>query len=171
MLTGFFQRLDVWARTSAPIVLTLTMVILNVLPLRLPDYAELAPAFVLMAVFYWTVHRPDLMRAWAVFAVGLLDDILTGTPLGVNPLILLFTHWAIVAQHKVFRGKSFILIWSGFAAVAAGAKLLLVLLALAVGYGLIDPMTLLVQYILTIALYPPVAFLMGRAQRTFLPAT
>jgi rod shape-determining protein MreD len=164
------QRLDNWARSAMPFVLTLLIAVLNVVPLRLPDYSEMAPAFVLMAVFYWTVHRPDLMRAWAVFAVGLLDDILTGTPLGVNPLILLFTHWAIVAQHKVFRGKSFILIWSGFAAVAAGAKLLLVVLALAVGYGLIDPMTLLVQYILTVALYPPVAFLMGRAQRAFLPA-
>jgi rod shape-determining protein MreD len=167
----FIQRLDSWARAAAPLALTLLMVLINVIPLRLPDYAELAPGLVLMAVFYWTVHRPDLMQPWAVFLAGILDDILSGTPLGVNALILLFTHWAIVAQHKVFRGKSFGLIWCAFALVAAGAKLLLAILALFVGYGLIDPLALFVQYVLTVAMYPPVAFLMGRAQRAFLPAT
>jgi rod shape-determining protein MreD len=166
----FLQRLDLWARPAIPLLATTVAVLLNVVPLRLPDYAPLAPGFVLMAVFYWTVHRPDLMRPWAVFLIGLLDDVLSGTPLGVNSLVLLFVHWTIVAQHRVFRGKSFILVWLGFALVALGAKLLLAAIAFAIGYGLLDPTVLLVQYILTLALYPPLAFIMGWAQRVFLPA-
>ena len=166
----FLQRLDLWARAAIPMLATLLAVMLNVVPLRLPDYAPMAPGFVLMAVFYWTVHRPDLMRPWAVFLVGILDDVLSGTPLGVNSLVLLFVHWAIVAQHRAFRGKSFILVWLGFAMLAFGAKLLLAAVAFAIGYGLVDPTMMLVQYILTLALYPPVAFVMGRAQRVFLPA-
>lgn len=166
----FLQRLDLWARTAIPLLATFAAVILNVVPLRLPDYAPLAPGFVLMAVFYWTVHRPDLMRPWAVFMVGILDDILSGSPLGVNSLMLLFVHWAIVAQHRVFRGKSFVLIWFAFALVALGAKLLLAVVAFAIGYGFPDPVVMLVQYTLTLALYPPLALIMGRAQRVFLPA-
>ena len=167
----FLQRLDLWARTAIPLLATFAAVVLNVVPLRLPDYAPLAPGFVLMAVFYWTVHRPDLMRPWAVFLVGILDDILSGTPLGVNSLMLLFVHWAIMTQHRVFRGKSFVLIWFAFALVALGAKLLLAATAVLIGYGFPDPIVLLVQYALTLALYPPLALIMGRAQRVFLPAS
>jgi len=167
----FMQRLDGWTRASVPLTLTLVMVILNVVPLRLPDYAGLAPGFVLMAAFYWTVHRPDLMRPWAVFLVGLLDDVLSGTPLGVNALILLLVHWMIMSQHKAFRGQSFVVVWLGFAMIAFGAKLLLAIVVPLIGYGLLDPLALLVQYALTVALYPPIAFIMGRAQRALLPVS
>ena len=165
------QRFDNWARGAIPIVLTLVAVIVQLVPVRLPDYSVIAPDFVLMAVYYWTVHRPDLMRPWSVFLVGIIDDILSGMPLGVSALILLFAHWAIVSQHRVFRGQSFLLLWCGFALVASGAKILMLLLALAAGYGFGDPSRLLMQYALTVALYPVVAMLMGRAQRALLPVT
>lgn len=167
----FVQRLDGWARASAPFALTLVAVIINVVPLRLPAYSVIAPDLVLMAVFYWTVHRPDLMRPWSAFVVGLLDDILSGTPLGVYALVLLFVHWAIIAQHRTLRALSFGLLWCGFALIAAGAKLVMVVLALVIGRGLIDPAGLFAQYAFTIAVYPLIALLMGRAQRAFLPAT
>lgn len=171
MRLPFVQYMDSWARTATPLAAILVTALVSVVPAGIPDYATLAPAFVLMAVFYWTVHRPDLLRPWQVFLIGLLHDILAGGPLGVNSLVLLFAYWAIVAQHKVFRGKSFGLVWCAFALVAAGAELLVMIAALVTGYGLINPAAALVQYALTIALYPPVAFLMGRAQRSLLPAT
>jgi rod shape-determining protein MreD len=163
------QRFDTWARGAIPLLLTLIVVIFNIVPLRLPDYSLMAPDFVLMAVYYWTVHRPDLMRPWSVFVIGVIDDVLSGTPLGVNALVLLFAHWAIVSQHKVFRSQSFALLWCGFALVASGAKILMILSALVTGYGLGDPSRLLMQYVLTVALYPIIALLMGRAQRALLP--
>jgi rod shape-determining protein MreD len=167
----FVQRLDGWARAAAPLALTLIAAIVNVIPLRLPSYSVIAPDLVLMAVFYWTVHRPDLMRPWTAFVVGLLDDVLIGTPLGVYALVLLFVHWAIIAQHRTLRALSFGLLWCGFALIAAGAKVVLVVLALAIGRGLIDPSVLFAQYSFTVVVYPLVALLMGRAQRAFLPAT
>lgn len=166
----FIQRLDGWARASAPLVLTLVVVIVKVVPLRLPAYAVIAPDLVLMAVFYWTVHRPDLLRPWGAFVVGLLDDILTGTPLGVSSLVLLLVHWTIITQHRLFRALSFALLWLGFAVIAAGAKALIVALALIVGHGLIDPPVIFAQYAFTIAVYPLLSLIMGRAQRVFLPA-
>ncbi len=167
----FLQRLDGWARASAPLALTLAVVIVQLVPLRLPAFSVIAPDLVLMAVFYWTVHRPDLLRSWGAFVVGLLDDILTGTPLGVSSLVFLFVHWSIIAQYRMFRGMSFALLWFGFAVIAAGAKALIVALALVIGHGLIDPTVIFAQYAFTVALYPVIALLMGRAQRAFLPAT
>ncbi len=166
----FLQRLDSSARAATPLVLSLVVVIVNLVPLRLPAFAVIAPDLVLMTVFYWTVHRPDLLRAWGAFVVGLLDDILTGTPLGVSSLVFLLVHWTIISQHRTFRGLSFALLWFGFAVIAAGAKALIVGLALVVGHGLIDPTIVLAQYAFTVAMYPLVGLLMGRAQRAFLPA-
>jgi rod shape-determining protein MreD len=166
----FLQRMDAGARASAPLVLTLIIAIINVVPLHLPAYSAIAPDLVLMAVFYWTVHRPDLMRPWGAFVVGILDDILTGTPLGVNAAVLLLVHWMIINQHKSFRSLSFGLLWGGFAVIAFGAKVMLGVLALALSRGLIEPMVLLAQLAFTVALYPLIAMLLGRAQRAFLPA-
>ena len=167
----FLQRVDAGARAAAPLVLTLMIVIVNVVPLRLPSYSVIAPDLVLMAVFYWIVHRPDLLRPWGAFMVGILDDILVGTPLGVNAFVLLLVHWMIISQHKTLRTLSFGLLWLAFAVIALGAKLILVGLALVINRGLIDPMVLLAQFSFTVAVYPLIAMLMGRAQRAFLPVT
>lgn len=166
----FLQRLDSWARAAAPLALTLAVVIVKLVPLRLPAFSVIAPDVVLMAVFYWTVHRPDLLRSWGAFVVGLLEDILTGTPLGVTSLVLLLVHWTIIAQHRVLRGLSFALLWAAFAVTAAGAKALIVALALVISHGRVDPTILFAQYAFTVAFYPLVSLLMGRAQRAFLPA-
>jgi hypothetical protein len=65
---------------------------------------------------------------------------------------------------------SFALLWVSFALVAAGAKVVIVALALVIGRGLIDPTVIFAQYGFTVAVYPLVSLLMGRAQRAFLPA-
>lgn len=168
MTPGFLQRTDLRLRHALPASLTALIVVLSVAPLRLPDYALVAPGLVLIALFFWTVHRPDLMRPWHAFAIGLLDDALSGTPLGVNAMIFVLVHWVIVAQHRIFRGKSFAVVWFAFATVAAAAQLLNAALALVAARVLVDPLLLAVQLLLTLALYPPLAWLLGRTQRALL---
>lgn len=162
------QRLDVSVRQSAPVTLTLLIAVLSVVPVALPSYHLLAPDFVLMAVFYWTVHRPDLMRSWTVFVIGLLDDVLSGMPLGVNALILVLVHGAILSQHRVFRGKSFGLVWWGFALIAPGAFLASAIVTYLAAGVLADSSILGLRLLLTVAAYPVMAWIMGRAQRAFL---
>ena len=68
------QRLDLTLRCMTPFVITLLLALMPMLPLHLPHETDLVPAFTLMAVFYWTVYRPDLMPASAVFAIGIIQD-------------------------------------------------------------------------------------------------
>lgn len=168
MRPGFLQRFDTKLRHAVPSLLTLAIVILSVAPLRVPDYALVAPGLVLIALFYWAVHRPDLLHPWHACVIGLFDDVLSGTPLGINGLVLTLVHWAVTSQHTFFRGKSFAVIWLAFALLAPVAVLLTALLSLVAARAMIDPMVLLVQSLLTIALYPPLAWLLGRAQRVLL---
>ena len=163
MRAPLLQRVDTWLRQALPGLLTLLLVLLSVAPLRLPDYAAVTPGLVLISVFYWTVHRPDLFRPLHACILGLLDDVLSGSALGVNAMVLV-----LVSQHRFFVGKGFALVWSVFGVVAPLAIALTALLSLLAARVAPDPAVVLVQALLTIALYPPVAWLLGRAQRLFL---
>ena len=61
MSETFWQRLDKAARSITPFGLTLFLVILSVVPMRIPGYAEIAPVLALMAVYHWAIYRPNLM--------------------------------------------------------------------------------------------------------------
>jgi rod shape-determining protein MreD len=167
-LAAILQRADLQLRQALPALLTMLLVVLSVVPLGLPDHALVAPGLVLVALFYWTVHRPDLLPTWHAFVVGLLLDAMSGTPFGVNALVMTLVHWAVVAQHTFFRGKSFGVMWLSFALVAFAAALVGALVALVAARVVVDPLAVLIQLVLTIAAYPPLAWLLGRAQRLWL---
>ena len=44
-----------------PVATTAAAAALSIQPLHIPGYAALAPAFTLMAVYHWTIYRPDLL--------------------------------------------------------------------------------------------------------------
>src|SRR5438045_8446831 len=69
-----------------PVVTTLLAATIAILPMPVPGYAALTPAFTLMAVYHWTIYRPDLLPPIGVFAVGLTQDLLSGAPVGIGAL-------------------------------------------------------------------------------------
>ena len=170
MKLSALQRFDVSVRQSVPVALTLLLTVLSVVPVRLPAASTLAPDIVLIAVFYWTVHRPDLMRLWTVFVIGLLGDVLSGTPLGVHPIVLVLVHTAIISQHKVFRGASFGMVWWAFSLIAPAAHIVAVIIAFLATGALTDLSLFALRLVLTIGFYPALAWLLGRAQRALLAA-
>jgi len=84
-----WTRLDCTARGLAPFALTVLLIVFGMVPLGVPDFAPVMPALGVIAVFFWLVYRPDLMPAWAVFLVGLIQDLLGGGALGVGVFVLL----------------------------------------------------------------------------------
>ena len=57
------------------------------LPFPVPHwFVLLRPEWVLLTVFYWAVERPDRVPMVFVWLLGLVLDVLHGSPLGVNGL-------------------------------------------------------------------------------------
>jgi len=168
MKRSFWQRLDGLARQFSPVLLTLALVILNILPLPLPDFARVAPVLPLMAIYHWSVYAPELMPTPAVFGIGLLFDILSGAPLGANALMFLVAYGLVSAQRRFLIGKPFFIIWSGFAIVAAGAGVFSWALTSAYHFQLLDTEAFLVQGAITIGLFPVLDWLFLRWQHAFL---
>ena len=130
------------------------LVLLSTIPFYIPGYGPTAANLVLMAVFYWAVHRPDLLSPFTVFLIGLLQDILVGMPPGMNAFVLLLVRTTAVSQSRVFRGRSFLILWWGFGTVALAAAFLIWGLSVVYTITLIDPLPGLFQAAMTTALFP-----------------
>jgi len=168
-VTGqLFQRLDRVARNLIPFGLCVFLVIAGSLPLYIPGYGPISPNFALMAVFYWAIYRPDLLPPTAAFAIGLLQDILVGTAPGTTALVLLLVRAGVVTQGRVFRTKSFLVTWWGFAMVALGAGVLKWILAAGLNFTLLNPMPGIFQFALSVALFPFLGWLCVRTQHAAL---
>jgi len=159
-------RVDRWLRALTPALLTVLLVLATAVPVGLPGLPSVMPWFALMAVYYWTLHRPDLLPGGAVFLIGILQDALAGTALGFHAVLLLLVHWVVLTQRWVFYRKSFNVVWWGFSLVAGGASIIAWLLGCVVAWRLLDLWPVLLQFALTVALYPPVAWAARRAHRT-----
>ena len=162
--TSFGQRLDLVARQTVPCLSIFLLILVSAMPTHLPYWGVVAPMLSMPAVFYWAVHRPDLLPPSMAFLLGLFQDIILGTPLGIGALVLLLLQGGVSAQSSVFYGKSFLINWWGFGMVTLPALLLCWLLTSAFHGALVPPLPVLVQYVVIVGLYPPLNWLLARVQ-------
>ena len=162
-----WMRLDVAARSLSPFAFTLILVIVTMIPFQVPGLSAIVPSLALIAVYFWVIHRPDLMPAWAVFLIGAIQDLLSGAYLGVGTMVLLLVWLAVASQRRVFSSASFMLVWAIFVLVAAGAQILSWLFSSMITGRVLDASPLFFQYLTTVAIYPCIAWLFVQAQRGF----
>ena len=147
---------------SIPLVVTLLLVIASALPWHLPLFVEGTPALAVAAVFHWTINRPDCLPLAATFCIGLLQDLLTGTPPGMTALMLLAVQGFVASQRTFFHGKPFLVVWWGFALVMPAAGLMSWGVASAYFQAIVPPLPIIVQAVLTILFFPVLAAFFNR---------
>ena len=163
-----WTRLDGTARNLIPFTFTVLLIIFGMVPLGVPGFGPVMPALGVIAVFFWLVYRPDLMPAWAVFLVGLTQDLLGGGALGVGVFVLLVVYAALVGQRRYLAQANFFLVWLAFLPVAAGAFVLTWLFNGLIADALLAPGPAAAQYLSTVLFYPFIAWLFLQARRAFL---
>lgn len=100
----FWNRLDIYFRLQSPKITAILVLLSTVVPLHIPGMAQFLPFFVIMMVYYWTIYRSDLFPAWFVFVLGLVQDALYGTPLGVHSFLNLSV-WLVITKNRQFFSK------------------------------------------------------------------
>jgi rod shape-determining protein MreD len=158
-------RVNNGAARMLPVATTLLAAVVSVLPVQIPGYAALTPVFTLMAAYHWTIYRPDLLPPVALFAIGLTEDLLAGSPIGVNALLLLLTRVAVLGYRRYFINRNFPFVWTGFTLLAAAAMLGLWALHCMLDLSVLDFRNAVVRAALTVAMFPLASFMLGRAQR------
>lgn len=157
------RRTSYWAGVTCVITVLLALIV------QASEIVEgvnvIMPAWPLMAIFLWSGLRPHFMPPIAIFAIGLLQDLLADSPMGIWALSYLIS----IAIFR-FRGEDgmprdlppILLRFAGALAVSH-------LIAFAVGSlaagQLTDGRSLMIKAIATILMFPLVAFLAMRRRR------
>jgi len=153
-----------------PIATTLLATVISIQPAHIPGDAALTPAFTLMALYHWTIYRPDLLPPLALFLVGITQDLLAGGPLGVTALVLLLARAVVLRQRRHFVNRPFPFVWAGFTMLSGGAMMFLWTLHCLLDRVVADFRGTVFRAVLTISMFPIASFLLGRAQRTLMGA-
>ncbi len=152
-------------RFLVPLSLLAVLFLLSVTALSIPYAGSVRPALVLIAVYYWSIFRPTLMPPFLCFLIGLLLDIVSGLPMGVNAIVFTLVQWIVRDQRKFLMAQAYMTTWAVFILVAMGAIFLQWGL-----YGLVrlqwSPVTpVLVSAGVTILLFPVVTFFLILSHR------
>jgi rod shape-determining protein MreD len=144
-----------------PAMLAVLLVMLVNMPVSFTGGLLPAPALALACVYYWVLVRPDLMPAFAVFSIGLLEDLLSGGPPGLWAAGFLGAFWLADRGRETLAGLT------GLGAVVGFAGAMLFAGAIAFGldtivYLRLPPLPpLLLESVSTVVFYPVIAISMG----------
>ncbi len=131
---------------SAALVLALPV---KVFGLQAPE-----PVFAMAPAFAWAVIRPSMLPPFALIGLGLFQDILWGGPLGLWPLSLLAVFGLAFSVRRVLTGEGFWALSAWYGALCAlGFAVALLLTTLAAGQ-VPNLVGVLLQYVVTLPLFP-----------------
>ena len=168
MNIAIWQKLDYFTRSSTPFILSLILVILSVIPTYIPSYMAVAPVLPLVSIYHWAIYRPNLLPVFSVFILGLMQDILMGTPVGLYVLVFLTVYGIVLSQRRFFAEKSFIFYWLGFGAISLLASIESYLLGSVWNGVFLDSNAAAYQYIILLGISPTLAWIFLRWQQAFL---
>jgi len=163
-----WYKIDFIARRATPFLLTIVLVIIAQAPLKMSGIAPVTLSVGLISVYYWALHRPSMLPVTAVFCTGLLQDILTLTPMGLGALSLVVVYGVMVSQRRLFYGKSFVFVWWGFAMTAVAVGTMRWLLVSLIEGNTVLFLPSIIECVLTVTLYPVFGYFFVVVHRSLL---
>lgn len=157
------QQIDLWGRNAVPLLLTVFLVMVGAVPFPVSGVAAAPPMLGLAAFFYWAIYRPGLLGFGAAAGLGLFHDLLNGIPIGVTSLVYVLVYGLMTSQRRYFVSTRPWVLWAVFAPVALGASTLNWFLGSVLAAAPLPATAFLVAALVTLAIYPVVAWLCGRA--------
>ena len=153
------------ARASAPTIVGILGVFLLSSPLRLFQDSLPTPIFPLLVVYFWSLYSPAHLPAASVFAIGLIQDLLSGGPLGLWPSVYLLVQYLAISQQAYFLGREWSVVWLGFTVASLVSAAIVWLIMSLLSSALLPVGGLLAQIIVTIACFPFFAAAFGNIHR------
>lgn len=164
------NRLEELWRGALPFASLVLLVCIDLAPLPSAAPTTIAPLLCLAGIFFWTVHRPDLLGNGLVLLLTLVLDATAGLPVGLTALALFATRMALLAPPRFFAGRSFLVLWACFAAATALLLGLRWLIAGLYWQHLFPFRPTAFEMLLTITAYPVVSLALA-ALLPYLPKT
>lgn len=153
-------------KSVLPFISILFLIIIMVLPYNMPLIGDIMPFLTLIGVYYWSVFKPELVPVSVVFVLGLLQDILLGSPFGLMSLLLVIVQQFIFSQGRQFLERDFLFNWFVFVMIVIGFGALSWAITSLYFRVFLDFVDVLGQILLTIAFYPLITWVLGLIRKT-----
>jgi rod shape-determining protein MreD len=147
-----------------PLFCGLLGVLLSNLPVTLLGGLVPAPLLGFIPIYFWCLLRPDLMTPAAAFAIGILQDVMSGGAPGIWTLSFVVAYAVIQRQRDAFAGLAGLAAVLGFA-TATLVACAVAYLATAALYRLPPLGPIVAELAITVLFYVPGAFVIGAIHR------
>lgn len=158
------SRIEELARGMIPLLSVLLLVCIDLAPLPSAAPTAIAPLLCLCGIFFWSIHRPDLLGNGVVLVVTIVLDATAGLPIGLTALALFLTRLLLLAPPGFLAGRSFLVVWACFCLAAILLLTLRWLLASVYFQHLFTFRSTAFVMLLTIAAYPLVSLVLALLQ-------
>ncbi len=86
----------------SPLFITLILSIVSLLPIMPSGTEEIAPLLGVISLSFWIVNRPDIMGWLSVIIIGIFNDVLYGSLLGIACLSAIIVRLILIKiLHKI----------------------------------------------------------------------
>ena len=139
---------------GGPALVALAATLVLGTPLRVFGLSLPEPVFPMVLAFAWPMIRPSVLGPFILLGCGFLLDLFWGDRPGLWGLSLLIAYAGALVGRSLLAGQGPGVLWGWYAAVVAtafGAAYLFVMLATHVAP---DPTSVLLQSVVTVALFP-----------------
>ncbi len=159
---GLIYRALVAIRGSIPFLIGFLLASLTFARYGAPEFSLVTPSLTLPVIYYWTLRQPELLPSWAVFLIGLWQDILIGGPLGLMALLLVLMRGAAETQRPVLLPQSALFQWFGYAILSLALTALGWVIASIWAGQFFDVFSFIGHWGLGVLLYGVLGLLFGR---------
>ncbi|QDH15617.1 hypothetical protein E3E11_06830 [Oecophyllibacter saccharovorans] len=137
-----------------PCLFIVAIAILFSAPFGLPGQAELECGLILGTVWYWSLYRPNCMKAVGVFLSGLLAEFFLCGPPGVLLLWMLIAYGVANGWRFQLARGGFLAVWGVFSLIVFGETLMTWALMSLRCFTLLPALPAFFQFCLAAGLYP-----------------
>lgn len=103
-----------WLRHVTPALSALLLVLLSSVNFYIEGLGSFIPMVGIIAIYYWAMYLPSLLPLWFVFLLGVLQDFLHGTPVGMSSLLFLLFLKFLHMQRRYLAREDFWVFWLVF---------------------------------------------------------
>ncbi len=153
-MADFLPRLETFARQALPAVFAFFLILVSALPISGSAVHVMVPSLTIITVYYWSVNHVASMPLVLVLVIGILEDAIVNTPLGLHAVVLLAVYGVVEWQRQFIMGKAFLVSWFAFSTLALGSYLVMWIIYVIYSWSYVPVASFVVQGVGTAAIYP-----------------
>ena len=168
MSDDFDERVITHFQRFLPLVTSIAFLLLAYVPINFSLFYNIRPDFGLMCIYFWMLHRPDLIGIGTIVVMGMVCIIISSSVVGASLIAYLVMYVLMYNFQKLFNAKPFVVIWYGFMALSFVAVLVKWLVASVYHNTFLPLPILMLGYLIGIVMYPLVAVVLAFIQNRFI---